>query len=167
MDECFSDNSGRTDGELPENVKAAAIKALNSLARAEQCRASLERKLVQKGFEKTDISTALDYLESKNFLNDERYASMWLRTHCAFKFHGKIRLLNDLLSRGVKKSVADKAVGEYLEENPEIELCRKAYKKYVQQGKSSEKVLNSLAQSGFSYNMIQKVIKMGGAYAAK
>lgn len=152
---------------MSESVKLAVIKALNSLARTEQCRFSLEKKLLQKGFEKNDVSSALDYLESKNFLNDERYASMWLRNHCAFKFNGKIKLLNDLVSRGVKKSVAEKAVSEYLEENPEIELCQKAYKKYVQQGKSYEKLMNSLAQSGFSYNMIQKVLKMDGRYAAK
>lgn len=155
------------ENQLSESVKAAVVKALNSLARAEQCRSSLEKKLAQKGFEKNDISAALDFLERKNFLNDERYASMWLRNHCAFKFHGKIRLLNDLISRGVKKSVAEKAVGEYLELNPEIELCQKAYQKYVHQGKSSQKVMNSLAQSGFSYNMIQKVLKMDGDYAAK
>lgn len=152
---------------MSESVKLAVIKALNSLARTEQCRFSLEKKLLQKGFEKNDVSSALDYLESKNFLNDERYASMWLRNHCAFKFNGKIKLLNDLVSRGVKKSVAEKAVSEYLEENPEIELCQKAYRKYVQQGKSYEKLMNSLAQSGFSYNMIQKVLKMDGRYAAK
>lgn len=162
-----SSTSEPDENHLSENAKAAVVKALNSLARCEQCRSSLEKKLAQKGFEKDDISSALDYLEKKNFLNDERYASMWVRNHCAFKFHGKIRLLNELMSRGVKKIVAEKAVNEYLETNSEIDLCKKAYEKYVHQGKSSQKVMNSLAQSGFSYNMIQKVLKMDGDYAAK
>ncbi len=161
-----SENSFAED-DLTESVKAAAIKALNSLARTEQCRASLERKLSQKDFCKEDISAALDYLEKRNFLSDERYASLWVRNHCSLKFHGKIRLMNDLLSRGVKKNVAEKAVCEYLEQNPEIELCRKAYERYLKQGKSPEKILKSLAQSGFSYNMIQKVLKADGNYAAK
>ena len=121
----FSESSFE-ENRLTENVKAAVIKALNSLARTEQCRASLERKLAQKGFCKEDIAAALDYLEERNFLSDERYASLWVRSHCSLKSQGKIRLMNDLLSRGVKKSVAEKAINEYLEQNPEIELCRKA-----------------------------------------
>lgn len=162
----FSENPFE-ENRLTENVKAAVIKALNSLARTEQCRASLERKLAQKDFCKEDISVALDYLEERNFLSDERYASLWVRSHCSLKSQGKIRLMNDLLSRGVKKSVAEKAINEYLEQNPEIELCRKAYKKCVKQGKTSEKILKSLAQSGFSYNMIQKVLRSEDNYAAE
>lgn len=160
-------SSDSDEESLSENVKSAIEKALKSLASCEQCRFSLERKLMQKGFEKEDITAALDYLEQKGFLDDERYASIWIKNQCMFNFHGRARLLRDLLVHGVKKTVADKVINEYLTLNLEKELCLKAYKRYVKQGKTGENMLRSLSQSGFSYNIIQKIIKSDGSYAAE
>ncbi|MBQ0050645.1 MAG: regulatory protein RecX [Treponema sp.] len=142
-----------------EAVKQAVIKAANSLARCEQCRAGLERKLLQKEFSKETIKIALDYMEEKGYLSDERYASCWVRNHCAFKFHGRIRVMKELLARGISRQIASAAVEEYFSVNDESEFCRKAYEKCVQQGKSEEKILKSLIDSGFSYKMIQQTMK--------
>lgn len=142
-----------------ENVKSAIQAAARSLARTEQCRASLERKLRQKEFDDETIKSALDYLESKNYLNDSRYAEIWLKNHCEFKPQGKIRLLKELTGRGVKKTVAENAIRDYLISNTEESLCLKALRKITAKKRDPQKILKSLADSGFSYTLIQKTLK--------
>lgn len=140
-------------------VKLAIEAAARSLARCEQCRASLERKLLQKEFDEETIKEALDFLESKKYLDDARYASSWIRSHTAFKPRGSIRLVRDLCARGVSRKIADEAVREYFENVDEYELCESALKKLLPKNKNAKKLLKSLADSGFSYKIIQKVFK--------
>ena len=147
--------------ELTENlaVRQVVSAAARSLARSEQCRASLERKLLQKEFSPETVKVALDYLESKNYLDDARYASSWIRNHRAFKPQGRIRLLRELTSRGVKKTLAENAIRDYFINIPEESLCEEAFKKAASKKKDPQKILKSLVDSGFSYSMIQKIFK--------
>lgn len=138
----------------------AERKALSYLARCEQCRFGLERKLLQKGFEKNPINDALDYLESKNLLSDYRFAESWVRTNASLKAHGKARLLKELLSRGISKNTATSVLDEFFESTDELKLCLKAYEKALKQGKNQEKLIKYLIDSGFSYRMIKSTIKM-------
>ncbi|MBQ9207878.1 MAG: regulatory protein RecX [Treponema sp.] len=143
---------------MEETVKLAVEAAARSLARCEQCRAGLERKLLQKEFEKDVIQQALDFLEEKGYLSDARYAEYWIRNHCTFKPQGRIRLLNELTSRGVSREVAKNAVESYFEKVDEVELCKIAYQKLVSKQKTEQKIIKSLADSGFSYKIVTKVI---------
>lgn len=138
-------------------VFAAERKAEDYLARCEQCRFGLERKLVQKNFDSKSVKRALDYLEQRNFLSDERFARSWLRSHLNFKAQGKIRVSRELISRGISKAVCDKIISEFFEENDEEEFCRKAFQKAKKVGKNGEKLLKYMFDQGFSYRMIQKV----------
>ena len=147
--------------EMPEtpSVRLAIASAARSLARTEQCRASLERKLVQKEFDEETIKSALDYLESKKYLDDARYASLWVKNHCAFKPQGKIRLLQELTRRGVKKNLAENAIKDYFISISEESLCEEAFKKLASKKKDPQKIMKSLADSGFSYSMVQKIFR--------
>ena len=102
-----------TEEITDEQVKSAIRTAARSLARSEQCRAALERKLLQKEFDENSVRQALDFLEKKHYLDDERFAASWIRTHCTYKPQGRIRILRELLSRGVKKNVAENAIRDY------------------------------------------------------
>lgn len=141
------------------NVKLAIAAAARSLGRCEQCRFSLEQKLVKKEFDMETINAALDYLESKKYLDDARYAAFWIRNSCAFKPRGSIRLVRELCARGVSRQVALDAVKSYFETVDENELCAEALKKLLQKNKNEKKIIKSLADSGFSYKIIQRVFK--------
>lgn len=142
-----------------ENVKEVVVAAVKSLARCEQSRSSLEKKLRAREFSADLIEKALDFLEENTYLDDSRYAASWIQTHCISSFRGTRRLLNELLLRGVSKTVAENAVREYFETHDEEELCQKAYEKFLSQKKDEQKIIKSLADSGFSYKMIQTVLK--------
>ncbi len=148
-----------TEEILTPEVKLAIEAAARSLGRCEQCRFSLEQKLLKKEFDEETIKTALDYLESKKYLDDARYASSWIRCQCAIRPRGSIRLERDLCARGVSRSVALAAVKEYFETVDEVDMCRLALKKLTSKNKNEEKLMKSLADKGFSYKIIQKVLK--------
>ena len=148
-----------------ENVKSAIQVAARSLARCEQCRASLERKLLQKEFDENTIKQALDFLESKKYLDDARYAASWIRSHCTYKPRGSIRLIRDLCAHGVSREIASDAVKAYFETADEYELCCKACQKLILKKKNEKNILKSLADAGFSYKIIQRALKSKEGWA--
>lgn len=133
------------------------LKAVDYLARAEQCRFGLNRKLVEKKIEKKYIIMALDYLESKNYLSDERFSRAWLNARKINHYEGRTRLLAELQSRGISKDISSGAVDEFFTENNESEICRKAYERFSKRGKEGEKLIAAMMQAGFSYKMIREI----------
>ncbi len=144
---------------MEESAKLALQSAVRSLARCEQCRFSLERKLEKKEFSPEDIKEALDYLEANNYLSDERYAETWVRSHCAFKPMGAMRLIRELRMKGLSNEIAKRTVAAFFETVDESVLCRQAYQKLSRKLKNEQKIIKSLADSGFSYKMIQSVLR--------
>ena len=139
-------------------VMAVESKAMEYLARAEQSRFGLTRKLILKNFSKEHIEIALDYLEAKNYLSDERFARAWLNCRKIAHFEGRIKLSAELSSRGINKDIVKSSLDTFFEENSEEEICQKAYEKCLRQKKSEEKIIRTLVAYGFSHNMIKKII---------
>ncbi|TFG82627.1 MAG: regulatory protein RecX [Spirochaetales bacterium] len=106
-------------GMLPESALAAACeasqaeeKAVALLARAEQTRAGLERKLGAKKLPALAIRRALDFLESEGLLSDYRYAMAWSRQRMRRRAEGPTSLATALAFRGVARDAARQAVGD-------------------------------------------------------
>ena len=135
---------------------AVELKAVSYLARAEQSRFGLSRKLIEKKYDKKYVEAALTYLEGRGYLSDARYAAAWLNTRRINHFEGRSRLLAELAARGIARDVAGQALDEFFTENDEEEICRKAYEK-LSKNKSDEKLTESLIRAGFSLKMIKRV----------
>lgn len=159
------DGSGELDEERSSALYQAARSflaersALDSLARAEQCRVQLALKLRKKGFSDAEIGPALDFLESTRSLDDSRFAEAWLRNHAIHQFDGRKKLLAALLERGVKFGIADTALDAFFDTVGERELCLKAAQKFVRLGKSGEKLVVALMRKGFSPALIKDCLK--------
>ncbi len=138
-------------------ICAVELKAVDYLARAEQCRFNLTQKLIKKEYSKKYIEAALDFLESKNYLSDERFARAWLHARRLNHYEGRSKLMAELASRGINKEISKNAVEEFFTENDEMGICKKAYNKFVKRGKSDEKLIAALLQSGFTYRQIKEV----------
>ena len=130
------------------------LKAVDYLARAEQCRSGLTRKLLQKGYAAQYIDRALTFLEAADYLSDERFSRAWLNTRRTNHYEGRTRLLAELMSRGISRDVAASAVEEFFTENDEEEICRKAYEK-LSKKKSGDKLTAAMIQAGFNYKQIR------------
>ncbi len=140
-------------------ICAVELKAVSYLARSEQCRFGLKRKLLAKQYKSEYIDKALSFLESKNYLSDERYAAAWLNDRRINHYEGQTKLLLELQSRGIDKAVAADAVKEFFTDNDEEEICKKAYERFVKKGKSEDKLIEALLKAGFAYKMIKNVMK--------
>ncbi len=139
-------------------ICAVELKAVSYLARSEQCRFGLKRKLLAKQYKSEYIDKALSFLESKNYLSDERYATAWLNDRRINHYEGQTKLLLELQSRGIDKTVAADAVKEFFTDNDEEEICRKACERFVKKGKSEDKLIEALLKAGFAYKMIKNVM---------
>jgi len=150
-------NEAETEELLDAGLAVAVeFKATSYLARAEQCRFNLTQKLLKKEFQKQYINMALDYLESAKYLSDERFARAWLHGRRLNHYEGRSKLMAELQSRGISKNIAEAAVIEFFENNNEEEIALKAYKKYVKQGKTEEKLIASMMTAGFTYKQIKE-----------
>ena len=136
---------------------AAERAASNLLARAEQCRAGLSRKLLARRHCRHAIEQALDFLERQGCLSDARFASCWLRSHAITKNHGRSRLAAELASRGIAKDCAAAALDEFFSATDEELLCSRAYEKYRRCQSDPGKITAYLVRSGFSFKLIKKV----------
>ena len=135
---------------------AVELKAVSYLARAEQSRFGLTRKLIEKKYDKKYVEAALTYLEGRGYLSDARYAAAWLNTRKINHYEGRSRLAAELAARGIARDVASAALDGFFTENDEEEICRKAYEK-LSKNKSDEKLTESLIRAGFSLKMIKRV----------
>lgn len=144
---------------------AAESKAVEYLARAEQSRFSLSRKLSAKKFGKKYVDMALDYLESVGCLSDGRFARAWLNARRISHSEGRARLRRELAARGIAADVAEAALDEFFAETQEQELCRRALRKYLRLHHGAAgggKVIRALSARGFGYGMIREVMTEEG-----
>ena len=147
-----------TDSLLDAGLTCAVeLKAVGYLARAEQSRFGLTRKLIDKKYDKKYVEAALTYLEWRGYLSDLRFATAWLNTRKINHFEGRSRLAAELAARGIARDVAGKALDEFFTENDEDELCRKAYEK-LSKSRADEKLIAALLRSGFSMKQIKSII---------
>lgn len=135
---------------------AVELKAVSYLARAEQSRFGLTRKLIEKKYDKKYVEAALTYLEGRGYLSDARYAAAWLNTRKINHYEGRSRLAAELAARGIARDVAGQALDEFFTENDEDEICRKAYEK-LSKNKSDEKLTAALMRAGFSLKQIKSI----------
>ena len=146
-----------TDSLLDAGLTCAVeLKAVGYLARAEQSRFGLTRKLIEKKYDKKYVEASLTYLEGRGYLSDLRYATAWLNTRKINHYEGRSRLSAELTARGIARDVANKALDEFFTENDEDELCRKAYEK-LSKSKADEKLIAALLRSGFSMKQIKSI----------
>ena len=154
-----SEFSGADEDEILDAGLAAVVelKAITYLARAEQSRFGLSRKLRAKEYEQKYIDMALDYLEIRNYLSDARFAIAWLHGRRLNHYEGRSKLKAELASRGIGREVAAAAVEEFFEEFNEMEICEKAYKKFVKKGKEGDKLVAAMINAGFTYKQMKEV----------
>lgn len=138
-------------------IFSAERDAMNYLSRSEQCRNQLTLKLLKKNHTKKDIDIALNYLESKNYLCDARYAEAWLRNRQIKKAEGKIKLESELVKKGLNRSIINKALTNYFNMISEEELFEKALKKYQRLGKTNQKLQRALVRDGFPWKLIKQI----------
>ncbi|GIU43939.1 regulatory protein RecX [Shewanella algidipiscicola] len=83
--------------------------AVGLLARRDYSRHQIKTKLLQKGFELSEIEPVLDRCIDNGFLDDDRFAALLLRSHVS-KGHGQNRIRQSMAQKGLSKEVIERAL---------------------------------------------------------
>ena len=143
-------------------ITKAYFSACSSFAFCEGSLKSLERKLIQKGFDRDSSHEAIDILSSRGLVNEVEIAKSRVYVFLKKKW-GKIRILSKLFEEGFPHSVIE-SVREELDEVDFAELCvehiRKKYREIPDDRLGRQKMCASLVRYGYSQSDIREAFKL-------
>jgi regulatory protein len=135
--------------------------ALALIARAEQTRFGLSRKLERKGIDAAYIRAALDYLEEIGIVSDKRFAELWLEAKLRRSLSGRPgnicprKLLASLLGRAIPGDIARKALKSALDSESERTLLGSYLAGTFPDFDNDERIRQKLKEAGFSSSTIR------------
>jgi regulatory protein len=133
-------------------------RALRLLSQREHSRSELERKL--KGFEKTpgELREALDFLQAKDFINEQRVVESVVN-HRARKL-GASRVRQELQAKGLPAQAIAEAVQAL--RSTELERAREVWRKKFdvpsEDPTARTKQMQFLLSRGFASEVVQRVV---------
>jgi len=122
----------------------------------------LQRKLQRYGFADTAIREVLGRLEDLRFLDDQRFAEIFVDNLKRFKDFGYHAIRAKLHQRHIPSSMANAALEEFFTPADELAVARKLVAKLKRQKEPSyQQLAGSLARRGFRAETISKVLRGG------
>ncbi len=135
---------------------AEALKAFRKgaelLGKREHTVFELARKLKERGFSCQAATLALNQLQEAGYLDDSRYAEVWVRSRLKRRPEGYPRLAAGLARRGVDRDTIASVLERMFTEEESLKALAKAAEKILKRGEVDETtVLKKLTARGFSY----------------
>lgn len=148
----------------------AKQKALNIISYSDKTEKEIYERLKEEYYTDDIVEQIIEYLKNYNYINDERYASNYIRSRK--NRESKLAIKSKLLNKGINKKVLEKIIEEEYDleaanidenEDPEIIAIKKIIsKKCVNltnlSCKDKQKLINMLARKGFDPDKINKCI---------
>ena len=139
----------------------ARNKAFNLLSYRERTIKEIEDRLRKKDFSEEIIKAVVDFLLKNDYLNEDRFAEMWIRSRKKHHPRGRKLIYKELKNKGVNQRLINNALNEYLSNQEELEMAEylkdKWLRRRTEEDSSSYKLKNYLANKGFSYDLVYKV----------
>lgn len=110
----------------------------------------------KKGVSEQVATRVFDRLESKGYIDDEKFARFWVENRNQRKGTSIRKLQVELMTKGVEKSIIEKCLGESSRTNAgELQkIIAKKRGKYTDE----QKLIQYLARQGFSYDDIKSAL---------
>ncbi len=158
-----------TEKEVEEIIKQAEFqKSLDKVLRFATTRPRSEKEIKdyfkRKDFNELIHQSLLERLKHFHLIDDKKFARWWVEQRQTFSPRAK-RIMNyELRMKGVKKEIIEEVLGktEVDEEKIARELLeKKAYKwKGLKSRFARQKMSEFLARKGFSWEIIEKVVRV-------
>ena len=133
-------------------------KAIKLLSIRQHTTGEMHRKLRQRGFEDQDILPVLRRLEELKFLDDRRFAEIFVDNLKRYKDWGYFGIKAKLAARQVPNDIAAAALAEFFTAEDELGVAERAVVKLKKQSKTQEQIMRSLASKGFRSEIIRKTL---------
>lgn len=117
----------------------------------------LRDKLIQKGERAENAAAAVDWLQSRGFLDDMRYAGMVVR-HYAGKGYGAGRIRQELQRRGIPRDCCEEALNELQPQEDKLDAFLRSRLKDPEDRSQVQKVSAALLRRGFSWEEIRAAL---------
>jgi len=139
----------------------ARNKAFHLLSYRERTIKEMKDRLRKKNFSAEIIEKVISYLLDKDYLNEERFAEMWIRSRINHHPRGRKLIYKELKNKGVENRIINTSLDEYLSREKELEMASYLMEKWLRRRKeedsSSYKLKNYLANKGFNYDLIYEI----------
>lgn len=125
----------------------------------------IQTKLRQKKFSQEIAKQVILEFTQVGFLNDEKYAKLWLENQIKYRPCGKILCYKKLLARGLSsslvKDILDKNYSQEKEEEAAGDLAKRKLKFHrdLESQKKAQKIVSFLKSRGFTDGVIIKTLE--------
>ena len=130
------------------NVKATAADLIGKRAMS---RASLEKKLKEKGASEADARYAAEWLEAIGAINDADYAALLVR-HCADLGYGPARVREKLYEKGVPRELWEDALDQMPDNGEQIDrFLQSKLRGRTPDEREKKRLTDALLRRGYSW----------------
>lgn len=150
----------------PGSAGTALDRALRLLARRPRTVAELRGELSRRGIGRAEVDRVVEALSERGLLDDAVLAREFIATRSARLGHGRLRLLADLVRRGVAREVAEAAWAAAVRsgEVDPLDAARRAAGRAVLRAggrldrRSYARVYNALLRRGFDAETVEAAL---------
>ena len=140
-------------------------RAFRYLGRRQHSTSELRIKLKQKGYETELINDVLDDLKQKNYLDDTKFANMFVEEKIKLKLWGEQKLRSELIKKGIKTEIISDVLRNIISDEDKLNNAMTvAEKKYdtlrnrnVENDVIKSKLIAFLKSRGYNYDVIKEV----------
>ena len=134
------------------NVKATAADIIGKRAMS---RASLEKKLKEKGASEADARYAAEWLEAIGAINDADYAALLVR-HCADLGYGPARVREKLYEKGVPRELWEDALDQMPDNGEQIDrFLHSKLRGRTPDEREKKRLTDALLRRGYSWGDVK------------
>ena len=149
------------EAAVSEQAPAARKDTERYLAKSEHTVSQLRKYLLERKYLEQVIEDTLEWAERSNLVDDERYASIFLRSHSGNSPMGKYRIRAELHRSGITEEIIESVLEEHDDNELSEILIRNIKNRYAHLGsdKAFRRAAGYLKRRGFNSDLIMKVIK--------
>jgi len=155
-----------------EESKNARRRVIRYLVYKDRSRNEIIRYLNGKKFSADAVNETLIFLESNDYINDERFAMQFGRSRIVNKKIGRLRLGLELRGKGLERQIIEETLNSLYEEYDEKKIAMSCAKKKIATYSSSNgekdrrRIAKFLERKGFPSGIIYKVVTQLVPYAS-
>ncbi|MEZ4530230.1 MAG: regulatory protein RecX [Thermomicrobiales bacterium] len=154
----------RLDAILAQDaIDRAVTTAMRALEQRMQTGKELRTRLLRKGFDPAAIDAALERLAKYGYLNDERFAELWIENRLAHRPRSKRMLEQELRQKGVDREIVQETVAssEIDDRAAALDLATRRLKSVqgLPPQEQRKKLTGILARRGFDYGAIRAALE--------
>lgn len=148
-------------------LEAAYNVAVRYLGYSARSRSEMEKRLERAGFEPEIIAKVISHLESRDWLDDTKFAHDWVEDRADRKRYGRRRLAQELRNKGIERETIDAALNT-IETEDEVTRAQAAVRTrwdpqtlaeadFDTQQAEKRRMAQFLQRRGFTWDIISQV----------